>query len=133
MKQLKDIIKTEAEIIEMGHGIANNIIENVDINIVAHFNNCVCFEVICSDVVPMSGYRNTANIGAILKAFVELFDIEREDGIRISSIKHMPCRLIFQNAGNGPTWGCRCIGFGHFMKDRFVLIEDFAKLGIDDI
>lgn len=48
-----------------------------------------------------------------------------EDGVRLTSLKSIPCRLVF-NGESG--WGSRCIGFGHFMKDKFVLTADFAKI-----
>ena len=75
----------------------------------------------------MSGYHNTPNLGYILKAFIELFDLSEEDGLRIDEIKNIPCRLIFESK-NGRIWGSRCIGFGHLMKDKFVFTDDFAKV-----
>ena len=123
--KLQDIIKTEKQIKEIGHSIENNIIEKVDINTIAHFGNVTCFEILCSNVCAMSGYNNIKNLGYIIKAFIELFDLSREDGLRLTEIKNIPCRLIFEGSGG---WGSRCIGFGHFMKDKFVLTEDFAKV-----
>lgn len=125
--KLKDIIKTKKEINEMGYDIANNIITDVNIQTIAHFGNSTCFEIMCKDVCPMNGYHNTPNLGYILKAFIELFDLSEEDGLRIDEIKNIPCRLIFESK-NGRIWGSRCIGFGHFMKDKFVFTDDFAKI-----
>jgi hypothetical protein len=122
---LQDIIKTEKQVKEMGHHIENNIIEKVDINTIAHFGNVTCFEILCSNVCAMSGYINTKNLGYIIKTFIEFFDLSEEDGLRLSRIKNIPCRLIFEGEGG---WGSRCIGFGHFIKDKFVLTEDFAKV-----
>lgn len=68
----------------------------------------------------MSSYNNTGNLGYILKAFIEMFELSREDGVYLTDIKNIPCRLVLD--------GDRCVGFGHFMKDRFVLTEDFAKI-----
>nr|DAH39579.1 MAG TPA: hypothetical protein [Caudoviricetes sp.] len=129
--KLKDIIKTKEEINEMGYDIANNIITNVNIQTIAHFGNSTCFEIMCNDVCPMSGYHNTPNLGYILKAFIELFDLSEEDGLRIDEIKNIPCRLIFESifeSKNERIWGSRCIGFGHFMKNKFVFTDDFAKV-----
>lgn len=123
--KLEDIIKTEQEIKDMGHSIENNIIEKVDVNTIAHFGNTTCFEILCSNVCAMSLYHNTQNLGYIIKAFIELYDLSEEDGIRLSEIKHTPCRLIFEGSGG---WGSKCIGFGHFMKNKFALTEDFAKI-----
>ena len=123
--KLEDIIKTRQDIRDMGHTIENNIIEQVDVNTIAHFGNVTCFEIMCSNVCAMSTYNNTRNLGYIIKAFIELFDLSEGDGICLSEIKNIPCRLIFEGSGG---WGSKCIGFGHFMKDKFVLVDDFAKI-----
>lgn len=128
---------TKAEIEEMGHGIENNIITSIDVNIITHFGNCVyldcvCLEIACENVWPVSDYVNTKNIGTMLQAFVKLFDLEEEDGVRISKIKNVPCRLIFENGYNKSSWGLKCIGFGNFMKDKFILTKDFVKINNED-
>ena len=123
--KLKDIILTKEQIEPMGYCIENNIIESVDVNTIAHFGNCNCFEIQCSNVWPMSGYNNTRNLGYLIRAFIELFDLSKEDGLRLTEIKNIPCRLIF-NGKN--SWGSKCIGFGNFMKNKFVLVEDFVRV-----
>lgn len=123
--KLKDVIKTASEIVALGYSIENNIIDHVNVNIIGHFGNCPCFEIVCSNVCPMSGYEGRQNLGFLMVAFVELFGKEDEDGVRLTSLKNIPCRLVFDGKGG---WGSRCIGFGHFMKDKFVLTADFAKI-----
>lgn len=125
--KLNDIIKKKSDIDSIGYDIDNNIITHIDINTIAHFGNLTCFEIGCTNVYPMSCYNNTQNLGYILRAFIEFFELSEEDGIRITEIKNIPCRLIFESK-NGCTWGSKCIGIGHFMKDKFVFIEDFAKI-----
>lgn len=121
--KLKEIVKTQKQIEEMGYKVENNIIEDLNINTIAHFGNLTCFEIRCSNVYPMSGYNNISNLGYILRAFIELFDLSEEDGLHLTKIKNIPCRLVFEGG-----WGSKCIGFGHFMKDKFVLTEEFAKI-----
>ena len=121
--KLKEIIKTQKQIEEMGHKIENNLIEYVNINTVAHVGNLTSFKIECSNVCPMSRYNNINNLGYVLRAFIELFDLSKEDGLRLTEIKNIPCRLIFED---GPF--SRCIGFGHFMKDKFVLTKEFARV-----
>lgn len=123
--ELKDIVKTKKEINNMGHSIENNIIEYVDINTIAHFGNLTCFEIVCSNVCAMSAYNNIGNLGYLVRAFIELFDLSEEDGLRLTRIKKIPCRLIFEGDG---SLGSKCIGFGNFMKDKFVLTNEFAKI-----
>lgn len=121
--------KTLKEITADKNSVENNIIEKIDIDVIAHFGNSVCFEIICTNVFAMSGYNNTANVGFLIKKFIELFDLEEEDGIRITKIKNIPCRLIFKGGGG---LGSQCIGFGHLMKDKFVYTDEFAKAGIEN-
>ena len=122
--KLKDIIKTEEQIKEMGHRIENNLIEEVNVNTIAHFNNITSFEIYCSNVCPMFGRNNIGNLGYVIRAFIELFDLSEEDGLRLTKIKKIPCRLVFKKNG----FVNECIGIGHFMKDKFVLIDDLARL-----
>ena len=123
--KLKDITKKASDINKMGHSIENNIIKNVNVNTIAHFGNVTCFEIVCSDVYAMSGYNNIGNLGYLIKSFIELFDLSEEDGLHLTKIKDVPCRLVLE--GNG-GFGSRCIGFGNFMKDKFVLTDEFAKI-----
>lgn len=123
--KLKDIIKTEEQIKETGHRIENNLIEEVNVNAIAHFGNITSFEIYCSNICPMSGRNNIGNLGYVIRAFIELFDLSEEDGLRLTKIKKIPCRLVFKN---GFGFGNECIGIGHFMKDKFVLIDDLARL-----
>jgi hypothetical protein len=121
--KLKEIIKTQKQLEEMGYKIENNIIENVDINTIAHFGNVTCFEINCTNVCPMNAYNNIGNLGYIIRAFIELFDLSEEDGLRLTKIKNLPCRIVLESG-----WGSRCVGFGHFMEDKFVLTEEFTKI-----
>ena len=123
--KLNDIIKTQSDIMADGNSIENNIIEAVNINVIAHFGNCPCLEITCSNVGAFSGYNNIGNLGWLIRAFYNLFEIAEEDGLILNEIKKIPCRLIFKGDGG---WGSECIGFGHFMKDKFVYSKDFAKI-----
>ena len=121
-----EIIKTEQDLKDSGYHITNNMIKSADVDIIAHFGNCTCFEIICTDIRLMGVYNNTKSLGFLIRAFVELFDLSREDGIKLTNIKNIPCRLVFD--GEPSRLGAKCIGFGHFMKDKFVLVEDFVKI-----
>ena len=57
------------------------------------------------------------------KALSKDFDLSEEDGLRLTEIKSLPCRIILEGG-----WSSKCVGFGHFMKDKFVLTEEFAKI-----
>lgn len=122
---LESIIKTEAEVRNLGFGIQNNIIERVDVDIVGHFNNSTSLTVTCQDII-VTGYNNTQNLGYLIRAFVKLFNLDTDDDLYLSSIKNLPCRLVFDDAKC--QWGSKCIGFGHFMDDKFVMINNFMKI-----
>lgn len=124
-ESVNDIIKTKSQIEEMGYGIENNIIEKVDVNCIGHFGNCVTFEIQCKNVYAMCHYNNTANLGFIIKKFIELMGLTDEDGIRLSNIRNVPCRIVY--ADPHCSYGSRCMGIGHFMENKFVLIDDLAK------
>lgn len=124
-KELDKILKHKSDF--DGCAIENNIIERVDVDTIAHFGNLTSFEIYCPNVVPYSSRNNTSNLGEVIRAFIELMRLEEEDGIRLSQIKNIPCRLVFDGEN---AWGSKVIGIGHFMQDRFVLIDDLATIGV---
>lgn len=127
MKTVKDITKSKKDLDKLGYGVENNIINSIDINIIAHFGNIPCLTIVCENIVPYGHYNDIARLGFLLKAIVELFGVENEDGVMLSKLKNIPCRLVFE--GNGKShWGEKAVGIGHYMKDKFVLFEDFSKL-----
>ena len=123
-----NFIKTEEEIKADGNSIENNVIVGRDIICVGHFGNSVCLNIWATNCSLYYGYHNTDNIGWQIKALVELFDLSDEDGFCLSKFKNIPCRIITEGSGG---WGSKVIGFGHFMKDKFIYKEDFAKLEKD--
>ncbi len=123
--KFEDIIKTEKEIIADGNSIENNIIIGSDINCIGHFGNVVSLNIWTYNCSLFHAYNNTNNIGWQIKALVELFDLTEEDGFLFSKFKNIPCRIITEDSGG---WGSKVIGFGHFMKDKFVYADDFAKI-----
>jgi len=123
--KFEDIIKTEEEIIADGNSIENNIIVGSDIRCIGHFGNVVSLDIWTNNCSLFHAYNNTNNIGWQIKALVELFDLTDEDGFLLSKFKNIPCRIITEGSGG---WGSKVIGFGHFMKDKFVYKEDFARI-----
>lgn len=120
--KLDDIIKKESDILADDHKIENEMIRGADIAVIGHFGNLVSLNVWTGCCCLLHDYNNTRNLGLILKAFVELFDLTDEDGYCFSKIKDIPCRIISDG------WGSKVLGFGHFMKDRFVYTEDFIRI-----
>ena len=127
MKTVKEITKSLEDIVNKGYGVENNIIKEIDINIIAHFGNIPCLTIVCENICPYGSYNDIARLGYLLKAIVEFFGVDREDGVMLSKIKNIPCRIVFEKNGTN-HWGERAVGIGHYMKDKFVLFEDFASL-----
>ena len=127
MKIVKDITYCLKDIEEKGYGVENNIIKGIDINIIAHFGNIPCLTIMCENICPYGQYNDIARLGFLLTAIVEFFGVGREDGVMLSELKNIPCRLVFTGHGES-HWGEKAVGIGHYMKDKFILFEDFNEL-----
>lgn len=127
MKTYKDIAKTESEIFERGLFIENNIIKSIDINVVGHFGNITTVEMWCEDCCLFSGINAGGLLPDILKAIIEVLDLSNEDGLRISKIKNVPIRIIPSEKHFG-----KVVGFGHFMKNRFILQDDLIQMALEN-
>ena len=127
MKSVKEITYSLNDIEKKGYGVENNIIKEIDINIIARYGNIPCLTIICANICPYGSYNDIARLGFLLKAIVEFFGVDREDGVMLSKIKNIPCRLVFERNGKS-HWGEKAVGIGHYMKDKFILFEDFEKL-----
>ena len=127
MKTVKDITYSLKDIEEKGYGVENNIIKEIDVNIIAHFGNIPCLTIMCENIMPYGHYNDISRLGYLLKAIVEFFGVDREDGVTLSELRNIPCRIVFE--GNGKNhWGEKAVGIGHYMKDKFILFNDFSEL-----
>jgi len=112
-----DVIITQTELKDFT--ISNDYLESIDLEIIGHFGNVVSVRLL-GNCWGTSPYVNTANAGFVVKALVELLDLEEEDGISLSKIKHVPIRTIF--AGN------EIKGIGSFISDKFILLDHLFKI-----
>lgn len=99
----------------------NAILKGIDFEVIGHFGNVINpvlhVESANGFCNFMSGYNVTRHCGWLIKALVELFELEQEDGICVSSVRNIPCRLIYRNRIP--------IAIGHLYKDRFFCTEHF--------
>ena len=123
MKTYKDIMKSEQEVLDSGLFIENNMILNVEVSVVAHFGNITTLEVICENCCIFSQYNIGTLLPDVLKTIVEALGLSKDNGVRLSEIKDVPIRLVTTQKHFGTV-----VGFGHFMKDRFLLIEDIIQM-----
>lgn len=120
--KLNDILITKAEVENDGHQIDNEMIHGAQISVIGHFGNVVSLTIFTGSCCLLQDNNNTRNLGILIKAFVELFELTEEDGFNFTKLKDVPCRIV----SDGPF--SKVIGFGHFMKNRFVYTEDFLRI-----
>lgn len=120
--KLSNIIRTRDQIEADGYQLDNEMIRGADISVIGHFCNAVSLNVWTGCCCLIHDSNLTQNLGIVIKALVELFDLTDEDGYNFSKFKEIPCRII----SNG--YGSKVVGFGHFMKDRFVYTDDLKLL-----
>ena len=120
--KLDDIITTKEKVENDGHLIDNNMIRGADISVIGHFGNIVSLNVYTDNCCIIHDCNNTKNLGFIIHALTELLDLTAEDGYSFNKIKDIPIRIISDG------WGTKVLGFGHFMKDRFVYTKELMRI-----
>lgn len=125
MKTYEDIIKCQTDL--QDKYIENNLLKSLDIKIIAHFRNCTTLEMMFENCCLFSSINMGSILSEVIKIIIETLDLGEEDGIRLSEIKNKPIRIVYDS-----QWG-KVIGFGHFMKDRFVLAEDVLNLAKENV
>lgn len=128
MKTYKDIVKTQTQLEIEGFHVENNMVTSVDLNVIAHFGNITCLEMFFTNCALFSDRNIGGLLPDVLKAIIEVLEIENEDGLRISKIKNIPCRIVTTGEGFG-----KVVGFGHFMKQRFVLADDLIEIARENM
>ena len=121
MKSYKDIVKRSVDL--GGMQIENNMIDSIEVVVVGHFGNIVTLAMFFTNCCLFSQYNLGGYLGDVLKVIVEVLDLTDDDGVCVSKIKNVPVRIVSKSG-----CGSKVIGFGHFMKDRFVLVEDVIGL-----
>lgn len=113
---------TEAEIREQfpESQIKNGFVKKIDLQVVGRFGNLVTLDMPISSgggiSNPLAGYNSTISCGVYIKILFELFGISEEDGIRISEIKDVPCRVVDSQF--------HMVAVGNFMDDKFVMFKE---------
>jgi len=113
-------IYTKQDIIgaNCGYTIENEVIIDATIKFIGHFGDVPMLTLICDSHYVISNRNNTKNIGFMLRFIMQFLDLSEEDGYSLSALTNTPIRVIVNDG--------KVCGFGHFIKDRFVMIEDFC-------
>ncbi len=126
MKSYKDIVKTQSDLKD--HHIENNMLEAIEINVIGHVGNLTTLEMFFTNCCLFSQYNLGNLIGTVLKVIFEVLELTEDNGLHLSKVKNVPVRIVSEN-----SWGSKVIGFGHFMKDRFVLVEDVIAIARENL
>ena len=130
MKKPKDIFMDKAHI-ELAYRdnpqeivYENNVLVKAGININGHFGNIVSLDLRFTNSSICGCHNNTSNIGHMIKACIEVLS-KTDDNAKLDSLNGTPVRVV--------RIGSQAIGFGHFMKDQFLMVNDLVMYdGKDD-
>ena len=122
--KIEKIIKTKEEIEGMGYKIENNIIESIDVRTIGHFNNITTLRLCLSNCTLLSDNNMTGILHLMIKNIIELFDLTDDDGIELSKIKKVPCRI------GQKDFKVKVIG--NFMSDKFLVVQDLIDFSVEE-
>lgn len=124
MKSWSDIARRQCELPE-GYTVENNLLEGLEIKLIGHFGNVTTLAMWFTNCCLFDGYNLGGMISEVIKVIVECLELTEEDGLLVKDIQSVPVRIVVN--------GSRVVGFGHFMKDRFLLAEDVLGLAKDNL
>ena len=127
MKTYKDILKTKKELIGDGYVIENAMLEYMDIDIIGHFCNITTFNIITNCCCIFSNYNMGSILSEVIRCVIEVLNLSEEDGLHLSKIKSVPIQIVSKGIGS------KVEGFGCFIGDRFVMVDDVIELAKENV
>lgn len=127
MKTYKDILKTKKELTDDGYVIENAMLEYMDIDIIGHFGNITTFNMVTNCCCIFSNYNMRAILSDVIKCVIEVLNLSEEDGLHLSKIKKIPIQIVSKG------WGGKVEGFGYFLGDEFVMVDEVIKLAQENV
>ena len=128
MKTYKDILKTKQELTDDGYVIENAMLEYMDIDIIGHFGNVTTFNMVTNCCCIFSNYNlGGAILSDVIKCVIEVLNLSEEDGLHLFKVKNVPIQIVSKG------WGSKVEGFGCFLGDRFVMVEDVIELANENV
>lgn len=127
VKTYKDILKTKNELTDDGYAIENAMLEYMDIDIIGHFGNITTFNMVTNCCCIFSNYNMGAILSDVIKCVVEVLNLSEEDGLCLSKIKNIPIQIVSKGIGS------KVEGFGYFLGDKFVMVDDVIELAKENV
>ena len=127
MKTYKDIIKSKTELENNGYTVENAMLEYMDIDIIGHFGNATTFSMVTNCCCIFSNYNMGAILSEVIKCVIEVLNLSEEDGLHLSKVKNIPIQIVSKG------WGSKVEGFGYFLGDKFVMVDDVIKLAKENV
>ena len=127
MKAYKDIIKTQKELINDGYTIENAMLESIDIDVIKRFGGVTTLNMITNCCVIFGGYNMDVILSEVIKCIVDILNLNKNESISITDIKNVPIRIVSHGLGS------KVEGFGDFLSDKFVVVEDVISLALENI
>lgn len=127
MKTYKDIIKSKTELKNNGYIIENAMLEYMDIDIIGHFGNVTTFNMVTNCCCIFSDYNMGAILSEVIKCVIEVLNLSEEDGLHLFKVKNIPIQIVSKG------WGSKVEGFGYFIGDRFVMVNDVIALAKENV
>lgn len=127
VKTYKDILKTKNELTDDGYVIENAMLEYMDIDIIGHFGNITTFNMVTNCCCIFSNYNMGAILSDVIKCVVEVLNLSEEDGLHLFKVKNVPIQIVSKG------WGSKVEGFGYFLGDKFVMVDDVIKLAQENV
>ena len=127
MKTYKDIIKSKTELINDGYTIENAMLESIDIDVIKRFGGITTLNMITNCCVIFGGHNMDVILSEVIKYIVDTLNLNKNESISITDIKNVPIRIVSHGLGS------KVVGFGDFLFDRFVLVEDVIALALENV
>lgn len=136
---MKNIIKTLEQLekeTEKKYFTTNANGLRIRIDFIGHFNNTPRIS------IPISTPNNNVNeiafplvgegfplVGYIIQGILLVLEKQKEDAIDITSLVDFPIRVLWEK--DETFYSDKVVGFGNFIKDKFVLVDGLQKASIE--
>ncbi|MFD1429742.1 hypothetical protein [Lacticaseibacillus mingshuiensis] len=112
----------------------NGLVRSVDFIVTGHFGNVPSLWMpVDFDTGTQAigcGVNQITNAGLMMRALVELFGVDSDDGIRLARLKDIPVRVVYDGSN---TFLSKPVAIGHHFRDRFLTIKGLTQIGLQEV